>query len=303
MNSEPRVFTDCPVCGCSEVSAIMPSLAKDMSVAGFRYVKCSACKSYYQDTLSELHLKSFYSDLSPYRSGSSKVDMVEDLVRQLGLKGDEHVLDLGCGSGAWALPILPYCAKVTCVDIDTAGLSSVLKETSLVGKEKLSVYNGSSLEFLRDSSPESFDLVLSMFSLEHDTKPVAVIQEMRRVLRANGRAVILVPSANALQITLCGAGFYWFQAPWHTFIPSKRGLHFLAKRAGYSNVRQLRPARPFYSWFWLRAWSDLCGQRHLYDRLRSYAWFVRADIFLDKIFDRISWILNRPSYLFLFLRK
>jgi SAM-dependent methyltransferase len=296
MTAGTNVFDRCPLCESAEVAGRIRSIEKDMSRAGFSYVRCSSCASYYLRDVTVDALEAFYGSLPPYESSSSKVEIVEELARTLGLTGTERVLDLGCGSGAWALPLLAYCGHLTCVDVDANGVELLRQRVPDADKARVDCHSAHSLAFLEQSATDSFDLVLSMFSLEHDVNPRQVLAHIRRVLRPGGRAVVLVPSADALQLAMLGGGFYWFQAPWHTFIPASAGLRVAASRAGFSECRVVVTASPFYSWFWIRGFADRWRLRGAYNRLRALRWFVKTDIALDELLDRLSFRLRRPSY-------
>lgn len=302
MSTTP-VFTACPLCGSARVGTIIPSLQKDVSLSGFRFVQCRDCGSFYEDTVTASDIESFYASLGAYESASSKAGIAADLARALGLKGTERLLDLGCGSGAWSLPLLDFSGEITCVDLGEAGLELLQQRVPAADRGRLSVHSAHSLAFLQGLDAHSYDVVISMFSLEHDLAPASIVSEMHRVLKPGGRAVILVPSADALQIRVCGAGFYWFQAPWHTCLPSEQGLRHVAQLAGFRHVTTFEPTDPFYSWFWIRAAADRLGYRATYDDLRRHQWLVRLDMAVDKLCDRVSWALGRPSYRFYVLTR
>jgi len=294
----PFIFDKCPMCMCTIVSKKYPSINKDMSLDGFRYVRCGQCRSYYEDTVTKADLDFFYQSLKPYDSTSSKIEVAKDLARTLKMTGSETLLDLGSGSGAWSLPLLEFCHEITCVDLDGGSLDMLMQRVPIGDRSKVKISCSRSNLFLQNLPNSSFDILISMFSLEHDDDPAALVKEMFRVLRPNGRLVVLVPSADALQIQLCGSGFYWFQSPWHTVIPSKLGLRLIAEKAGFSNIKYFRPSCAFYSWFWIRGWADQMGLRAKYDYLRRYKWFIALDMTIDKIFDKISFFCGRPSYIF-----
>ena len=294
----PFIFNKCPMCSATCVLKKYNSLRKDMSLAGFRYVQCSSCYTYYEDTVKQSDLDFFYSSLKPYDSSTSKVEIALDLAKNLKMKKTDMLLDLGCGSGAWSLPLLELCKEITCVDLDGDGLNLLQQRVPISERNRVKIHRNHSQLFLQDCHNSTFDIIISMFSLEHDCNPASLVKEMFRVLRPKGRVVVLVPSADALQIKLCGAGFYWFQSPWHTVIPSSLGLRLIAQEAGFSEIKKFRPKYYFYSWFWIRAWADRLGVRNKYDYLRGYRCFRILDIAIDKILDKLSTIVGRPSYIF-----
>lgn len=301
--AEQYVFDRCPLCEFSSVSRQLRSMAKDMSVEGFSYVKCGDCGTYYLRDVTHSTLEAFYRSLPPYESSSSKDVIVGELAEALQLKGTERILDLGCGSGAWAVPLLRHCARLVCVDLDDQAVSRLRSRVADADRSRVEYHVAPSMKFLRGAKPHSFDLVCCMYSFEHDVSPQRILVEIHRVLAPRGRALVLAPSGDALQLAVLGAGFYWLQAPWHTFIPSKKGLSRLAAKAGFARTGTVRPKSPYYSWFWLRGLMDRCGLRKEYDTLRSFPAFVRADIGMDKALDRFSVALGRPSSEFFMLEK
>ena len=297
------VFSACPLCQSEAVTGEHPSIRKDMSLAGFCYAKCGDCGTYYERDVTHEAIEAFYRSLGPYESSTSKDAIVDDLARSLGLTGRERVVDVGCGSGAWSLAVLRHVAHVTCVDLDVKAVELLRSRVPWADRHRVACHGSPTLDFLRAADTGAYDLALSMFSLEHDLQPRTVLAEMARVLKPGGRAVVLVPSGDALQIALLGGGFYWFQAPWHTFLPSHRGMQVAAANAGFAQAATFEPTAPFYSWFWMRGFSDQWNLRRQYDALRRFGWFVRADIAIDRMLDRLSWRLGRPSYRFFMLMR
>ena len=291
------------MCSSKEVSDSISSIQKDMSLAEFEYVRCGECASFYLQDVTRDDLDAYYSSQDVYESTTSKERFVEELAKTLQITSKEHVVDLGCGSGAWALPMMSHCGRMTCVDISKSNLDRLQELVPLAYESRLECHQEYSLDFLRRCPDQAFDLVLSMFSLEHDASPQHTAAEMRRVLKPNGKAVVLVPSADALQVQVLGRGFYWFQAPWHTFVPSTRGLRLLATQVGFSSLRTFATKQPFYSWFWVRGLCDSLRLRNFYDKLRKYNWFVKCDIAVDELVDRYSFRIRRPSYGFYILSR
>ena len=299
-----RLFSSCPLCGSAKTTGRpLVSIKKDFSLSGFHYAQCRACHSFYLNDVTADDLDDFYSSVGIYESSTSKAGVATELAASVGMDDDSHVLDLGCGSGAWAIPLLDHCDRMTCVDLDPANLARLGELTPIGAQHKIQTVPQASLDFLRGCEDQSFDHVLCMFSLEHDTDPRQSLAEIHRVLRYGGKAVVLVPSADALQRRLLGAGFYWFQAPWHTCLPSQRGLRQLAMRLGFQRMLRFTPKQHFYSWFWIRGLADVLGWRELYNKLRNNAWFVKCDIAIDQFIDRIARRIGQPSYGFYVLER
>jgi ubiquinone/menaquinone biosynthesis C-methylase UbiE len=298
MGKRKNIFNSCPLCKSRKVRDRLNTIDKDMSQSGFKYIMCYECGTYYLCDVTLDVLNTFYASLDAYDSTSSKSEIINELAQALKLTGEEHVLDLGCGSGNWTLPMLSYCCQITCVDLNSDGLNELENNVPFEKKDHIKCYNEDGIDFLSKCDNHSFDIILNMWSLEHSTKPQQLLSEIYRVLKPGGSTVVLVPSADSLQLKLLSEGFYWFQAPWHTFIPSNRGLKYLADKVGYSTVKILELDYPFYSWFWIRGLADRFRLRKFYDTLRNFKSFIRFDIAIDEILDRISFLLKRPSYVF-----
>ena len=121
----------CPLCESTDVTAEHRSIRKDMSLEGFCYAKCGRCGTYYERDVTEQAIDAFYRSLGPYESSSAKDSIVDDLARSLRLTGREHALDLGCGSGAWSIPVLRHVAHVTCVDLDAQAQLAVARRCTV----------------------------------------------------------------------------------------------------------------------------------------------------------------------------
>jgi SAM-dependent methyltransferase len=75
------------------------------------------------------------------------------------LDGYQTYLDLGAGSGAHALALLAAGKRVTAVDFD-AGLLGELRREGAAHAERLALYEGDLLAFLRHAENRVFDVIL-----------------------------------------------------------------------------------------------------------------------------------------------
>lgn len=95
-------------------------------------------------------------------------------------------LDVGCGLGTTLIALRPRCSEVIGLDLHPAGKKAHpgldIREHDL---------NSGSLPFPDDR----FDVVVCTEVLEHLFYPIRILQEIKRVLKPEGRAVISLPNA------------------------------------------------------------------------------------------------------------
>ena len=176
----------------------------------------------------------------------------------------DHVLDMGCGTGRFTVPLAERAARVTAFDLSRSMLGvceQKLRERSL--SADIREGDMASLPF----ADESFDLVTSMLALMHI--PVAdrpaVFAQAARVLKPGGRLVIGVKNSvfermfagdrfatvdltdvehKQLIFTNTKAG-KTFSAPWYSFAPDD--ITRLCASAGLQVVT-LRGNTPLSVW-------------------------------------------------------
>jgi len=131
-----------------------------------------------------------------YTTGPGKLSVWRELLDELDLRGDEHVLDIGCGRGAVVISAahqLPR-GRATGADIwrlrDQTGNSRAAAQRNAIAEgvsERVDFVDADAREL--PFAPESFDAVLSnlAFSNIRDSKERAkALREAVRVLRAGG---------------------------------------------------------------------------------------------------------------------
>lgn len=96
-----------------------------------------------------------------------------------------NILDVGCGTGA-NLEMLSRFGKAEGVDVSAEALDFCRER----GLQQVKQGAAESLPYENNS----FDLVTGLDVVEHLDDDVAGLQEMRRVLRKDGRAVLFVPA-------------------------------------------------------------------------------------------------------------
>lgn len=107
------------------------------------------------------------------------------------------VLDVGCGTGLLtrlSAKRLDYESHVVGVDLSDGALAKARELSNAEGLDQRVEFRKGDAERL-ELADESFDVVLSLYTLRHLPDPDRALREIVRVLRPGGRAVIGVGSA------------------------------------------------------------------------------------------------------------
>ena len=110
------------------------------------------------------------------------------MVQAADLRGDERVLDAGCGAGHTAASFAPHVANVVALDFTASMLRQVELLAGERGLENVSTRLGDVESLPFDNA--AFDLVASRYSAHHWAKPERALGEFRRVLRGGGMFVL-----------------------------------------------------------------------------------------------------------------
>ena len=110
-----------------------------------------------------------------------------NLLRVLAVKSGEEILDLGCGQGYFSRLLSYAGAKV--VGVDVAGELIKLAKEQGTNKETYLVLSAEKLSSLADGR---FDAAICVLALQNIKNLQAVVLELSRVLKPNGRAVIVL---------------------------------------------------------------------------------------------------------------
>ena len=109
------------------------------------------------------------------------------VVERLPLTRDLEVLDVAAGTALFGTAIAPHVRNVTAVDISPKMLEFGARRAAEIGTGNIAFVAGSAeaLPFEDDS----FDLVVTRYSLHHIIDPIVVLREMARVVRFGGVVV------------------------------------------------------------------------------------------------------------------
>ncbi|MCI0404925.1 MAG: methyltransferase domain-containing protein [candidate division Zixibacteria bacterium] len=145
----------------------------------------------------------------------------------------ESILDVGCGSGRYALGLaeLPSVKRIVGIDFSSPMIALATANTRPVQS------SGKSLEFIcgdfqKFETDETFDGVLTMGLFDYVSDPVPVLEKMRQLVRHSVAASF--PSISFYRTPIRKARYFFKRCPVY-FYTSKKILA-LSKAAGFDRV-------------------------------------------------------------------
>lgn len=138
------------------------------------------------------------------------------------------LLDVGCGNGQFLSKMRGLGWEVFGVEPDSRAVKA--------GQEKfrLNIYEGT----LQEASfpNDCFDAITMSHVLEHASDPIDLLKECQRVLKRQGRFVVITPNIESLAHVVFQESCRHLEPPRHLFLFSHKSLKACIERAGLSVV-------------------------------------------------------------------
>ncbi len=229
--------THCHLCGRDEFTALFPVRDGWFHLPGeFTLGRCRNCGLVYLNPRpQEQDMHQYYPDnYPPFSQQGDQAWLERTWERFLGLfRADLHLfkdaaggrlLDVGCGSGKYLEKMKARGWSVSGVDVSALAAAEARKKG-------LDIFTGS-LKGSRQPA-EHFDAVVLMHVLEHIHEPGALLDEVHRILKQDGRLVIEVPNFGSWEARLFGACWSAIDPPRHLFLFTPATLGKLLERSGF----------------------------------------------------------------------
>ena len=141
------------------------------------------------------------------------------------LEGIKNILDIGCGDGTLDVFLAKEGRiKIVGLDISPAGFSHAKKKALADGVEDLVTCVKGSVYDMTFAKDNEFDAATLVYSLHHIENPISALKEVRRVIKAGGKILILECIAQDEECFVCC-----------TF--KKSGLSAILNKAGFLNTK------------------------------------------------------------------
>ena len=201
--------------------------------------RCAECSlmfldpMYSDEELSKLYPADYYAYQASFDCPRWKAVTKKIIGFQFGTKEPEFeipgkMLDLGCGTG-W------FLAEKRKSGWDIEGVE-ISENAARIGREHgVPIFAGAIAEA---NFPEgSFDYVRANHSFEHIACPNSTLDEIHRVLKADGKLLIGVPNIDSLTARIFRQYWWHLAAPVHAFSYSKDTLSLMLRKHGFDIER------------------------------------------------------------------
>jgi trans-aconitate methyltransferase len=165
---------------------------------------------------------------------SAQAKWGRELIDRLNLRGDEAVLDIGCGDGKLTAALARQLSRGSVVGVDNSTEMIRFARKSFPAAEfpnlSFKVCDARRLTFAN-----KFDLVVSFSTLHWVKDHLPVLKRIKRSLKANGRILLQFGGKGNAEDILAFAGkaiagdkwkkyFRGFVFPWHFYDPGEYGV-------------------------------------------------------------------------------
>ncbi|MBS1920844.1 MAG: class I SAM-dependent methyltransferase [Bacteroidetes bacterium] len=242
-------YTQCPVCGSADIKNILT--VKDYTVTGelFPIAECGSCSLRFTQYVPGA------ASIAPYYKAENYISHTDETKGLIGIlykkvrkrtlankrklinretkliKGD--LLDVGSGTGAFANEMLQHGWQVAGIEPDYEAKAMAKQLYSLVFTDEKELFQ---------FPAASFDAITMWHVLEHVHDLKGYIQQMKSLLREDGKLFIAVPNYTSLDARIYKEFWAAYDVPRHLYHFSPFSMQKLMEKNGLKII-QYKPMR------------------------------------------------------------
>lgn len=149
----------------------------------------------------------------------------------------DTVLDVACGTGEFERLLVAECSSQQIVGVDISDKMLAIAQNKCSAYPQVSFKRASASTLPFDS--DSFDVIVSANSFHYFDNPFAALKEMRRVLKPDGKVIILDWCRDYLLCKICDIILKGFD-PAHKQCYTENEFHRLLEDANFAVCRATR---------------------------------------------------------------
>jgi len=217
-------YTNCPVCDSSRLKTVFSIGDHSVSKESFLLVECDQCTlRITQDVPSADVIAPYYQSENYISHTNTNKGLVNQLYRQVrkitlhekkkliqkmtGLSTGK-LLDMGSGTGAFAGYLKNAGWQVTGLEPDEGARKVAYQEFGVVLSDTSSFY---------ELAPAQFDVITLWHVLEHVHDLKGYVQQLKKLLKPNGKLFIAVPNYTSEDALYYGAHWAAYDVPRHLY--------------------------------------------------------------------------------------
>jgi SAM-dependent methyltransferase len=235
---DPFAYFECVRCGCVQLETVPADFSRyyPREYYSFDPVRADGpLKRFLRRAWARsiLGSRSLLGDLLVRRRG---VSQTLGWIRKAGATFDDAILDVGSGAG------------LILHSLSSAGFTNLTGIDPFLGGDSRPAPGFALRRGALEDLEGPFDFILLNHSVEHIPNPGAALRNVRRLLRADGVALLRLPLAGTHAWRTYGADWVQLDAPRHVFLPTERSVKILVEGAALRVEDVVHDSTAFQFW-------------------------------------------------------